>query len=131
MVNLLPEMILVPISLAEANTFVTEHYRHNASVLMAKFTVGCSCIGKIVGVAIVCRPVAQILDDGWTVVNRVCTDGTENANSFLYGAVRRAAWARGYKKLITYMLPSERGKIDTNPDPQCIRHDWPIRYASH
>ena len=131
MVNLLPEMTLVPISLAEANAFVTEHYRRNASVLVAKFTVGCSCTGKIVGVAIVCRPVAQMLDDGWTLVNRVYTDGTRNAISFLYGAVRQVAWALGYKKLVTYTLPSERGKVDTNPNPECIRHDRPIRYASH
>ena len=132
MVHLLPEMILVPISLAEENAFVTEHHRHKAFVPGAKFTkfiIGCSCAGKIVGVAVVSRPAAQILDDDWTLIDRL--SGTRNANLFLYGAVCRAAWARGYKKLITYTLPSERGKVDTNPTPQCIRHDWPIWYASH
>jgi hypothetical protein len=124
-VNFLPEMILVPISLTEANAFVTEHYRHDASVLIARFTVGCSCSDKIVGVAVVCRPVAQIFDDGCTLVNRVYTDGTRSAISFLYGAVRRAAWARGYEKLITYTLPSERGKVDTSPIHSATRHDRP------
>jgi hypothetical protein len=129
-VHLLPEMILVPISLAEANAFVTEHHRRKALVPGAKFTkftIGCSCAGKIVGVAIVSRPAAQILDDAWTLINRL--SGTRNANSFLYGAVRKTAWALGYKKLITYTLPSKRGKVDTNPDPQCIRHDRPRRIA--
>jgi hypothetical protein len=51
-----------------------------------------------------------MLDDGWTLeVNRTCTDGTKNANSMLYGACQRAAWALGYKKLITYTLPEESG----------------------
>jgi hypothetical protein len=62
------------------------------------------------GVAIVGRPVARRLDNGWTLeVNRCCTDGTKNACSMLYGAAWRAAKALGYKKLITYTLPSEGG----------------------
>lgn len=101
---------LVPISLDEANEFVRTQHRHNQPVPGAKFTVGCASDGVIVGVAIVGRPVARMADDGWTLeVNRVCTDGTRNANSFLYGAVRRAAWALGYRKLVTYTLPSESG----------------------
>lgn len=101
---------LVPTTLEEANEFVRQNHRHNHPVPGAKFCVGAENDGKIVGIAIVGRPVARLLDDGWTLeVNRVCTDGTRNANSFLYGAVRRAAWALGYKKLITYTLPSESG----------------------
>jgi hypothetical protein len=62
------------------------------------------------GVAIVGRPVARHLDNGWTVeVNRTCTDGTANANSMLYGAAARAARALGYRRLITYTLKSESG----------------------
>lgn len=103
-------LVLVPCSLEEANAFVAEHHRHNAPMPGAKFTVAAAHSGKVVGVAIVGRPVARLLDDGWTLeVNRVCTDGTRNCNSFLYGAVRRAAWALGYKKLITYTLPEEGG----------------------
>jgi hypothetical protein len=61
-------------------------------------------------VAIVGRPVARRMDDGETVeINRVCTDGTRNACSLLLGAVRRAARALGYKRVITYTLPSEGG----------------------
>lgn len=51
-----------------------------------------------------------MVDDGWTLeVNRTCTDGTKNANSMLYGACRRATFALGYRKLITYTLPEEGG----------------------
>lgn len=66
--------------------------------------------GEIVGVAIVGRPVSRYLDDGWTLeVNRLCTDGTKNACSFLYFAAWRVAKNLGYKKLITYILDSENG----------------------
>lgn len=104
------QLELVPISLEEANEFVRNHHRHNAVVPGAKFCVACANGKEIVGVAIVGRPIARHADDGWTLeVNRVATDGTRNANSFLYGAVRRAAWALGYKRLITYTLPEESG----------------------
>lgn len=52
---------LVPLSLQEANEFVRAHHRHNAPVPGAKFVVGCSINGSIVGVAIAGRPVARML----------------------------------------------------------------------
>lgn len=56
------------------------------------------------------RPVARFFDDGLTLeVNRACTDGTRNANSMLYGAVRRAAWGMGYRRIITYTQADESG----------------------
>lgn len=56
------------------------------------------------------RPVARHMDDGFTLeVNRVATDGCDNACSALYGAAWRAARALGYRKLITYTLASEPG----------------------
>jgi len=66
--------------------------------------------GALAGVAIVGRPVSRYLDDGLTLeVTRLCTDGTKNACSFLYGAAWRAAKALGYKKIITYTLATETG----------------------
>jgi hypothetical protein len=51
-----------------------------------------------------------MLDDGWTAeVTRVCTDGTRNACSILYGACWRAARALGYRRLVTYTLAHESG----------------------
>lgn len=103
-------LVLVPITLAEANEFIRKLHRHNAEMPGCKFCVAASRNGKMVGVAVAGRPVARLLDDGWTIeINRTCTDGERNANSFLYGACLRAAWALGYKKAITYSLPSESG----------------------
>ena len=103
-------LLLSPVTLEEANAFVAEHHRHHKPVPGAKFCIGVSNGEKIVGVAIVGRPVARMVDDGWTLeINRTCTDGTRNANSILYAAARRAAWALGYKKLITYTLAEEGG----------------------
>ena len=49
-------------------------------------------------------------DDGLTIeIRRVCTDGTYNACSILYGACARCAKDMGYKRVITYTLKSEPG----------------------
>lgn len=64
----------------------------------------------MVGCAVSGRPVSRHLDDGLTCeINRLCTDGTKNACSMLYGASCRVAKAMGYKKIITYILESENG----------------------
>jgi hypothetical protein len=56
------------------------------------------------------RPVARLLDDGWTLeVNRVATDGCPNACSALYGAAKRMAKALGYVRLLTYIRADEPG----------------------
>lgn len=71
---------------------------------------GVAADGVLVGVAIVGRPVAKAFDDGRTVeVSRTVTDGYKNANSMLYGAVARAAFAKGYSRVITYTQAGESG----------------------
>lgn len=102
---------LVPIELAEANAFVEKHHRHHKPVTGHKFSLGAALENEIVGVAIVGRPVSRIIQaDGWTLeVNRLATDGTRNACSFLYGAAWRAVQALGYKRLVTYTLSEEGG----------------------
>lgn len=103
-------MELVPVSLAQANEYVRLHHRHHKPVVGHKFSIGCNSDGVLAGVAIVGRPVSRHLDNGSTLeVNRLCTDGTKNACSFLYAAAWRAAKAMGYKKLITYVLDTENG----------------------
>ena len=85
---------IVPITLAEANEFVKRNHRHHGKVIGHKFSIAVADVetSKIVGVAIVGRPVSRFLDDGWTLeVNRLCTDGTHNACSMLYAAAWRAA----------------------------------------
>lgn len=100
----------VRIELAEANAFVSEHHRHHKPVVGHLFSLGAVFGDKIVGVVIVGRPVARMRDDGLTAeVTRLCTDGTRNACSFLYGAAAKAAFALGYKRIGTYILASEPG----------------------
>lgn len=103
-------LYLTPINLDEANAFVILHHRHHSSVPGAKFSLAVSEGETVRGVAIVGRPVARKLDNGWTLeVNRVCTDGARNACSMLYGAAWRAAKALGFRRLITYTLLDEGG----------------------
>lgn len=60
--------------------------------------------------ALVGRPVARRRDDGRTLeVTRLCTDGSKNVCSFLYGAAARAAFALGYSRIGTYILKREPG----------------------
>ena len=102
--------ILVPIKQKEAKEYVREHHRHHKPPVGSIFQIGCSKNGELCGVIIVGRPVARFLDNGWTVeVTRCCTNGTKNACSMLYAAAWRAARALGYKRLITYILESEKG----------------------
>ena len=103
-------MEIRPISLKNANRFVEKNHRHHHSTTGHKFSI-CACIGeKIVGVAICGRPVSRHIDGGTVIeINRLCTDGTKNACSFLYGACCRIAKEMGYRKIITYILESENG----------------------
>lgn len=102
--------MIVPCDIAEANEFVRQYHRHHKPVPGAKFAVAFSDGEAIHGVALVGRPVARMLDDGWTLeVNRLCTDGYRNACSALYAASWRIAKEMGYRRLITYTLPEEGG----------------------
>jgi hypothetical protein len=104
-------MSLHKIELKEANDFVAALHRHHKPVIGHKFSLGAVLGEKLVGVAIVGRPVARMRDDGSTLeVTRLCTDGTKNACSFLYAASARAAFALGYHRIGTYILASETGR---------------------
>jgi hypothetical protein len=103
-------MTIERLELGEANAFVLEHHRHHRPVIGHLFSIGAALEGKIVGVAIVGRPVARSRDDGVTAeITRLATDGTRNACSFLYGAAARASFALGFKRVGTYILASEPG----------------------
>lgn len=104
------KLTVVPMTLTEANLYVERHHRHSVPTVGHKFSIGASLGDEVAGVAIVGRPVARGLDDGWTLeVLRVCTEEKRNANSLLYGACWRAARALGYRKLVTYTLKTETG----------------------
>lgn len=106
-----PKLTIVPLKRDEAQAFIQQHHRHHTPAIGDVFRLGVADEdGKVRGVAMVGRPVARHLDDGWTLeVNRVATDGCPNACSALYGAAWRAARALGWRKLVTYTIASEPG----------------------
>lgn len=92
-------MNIIPLSISQANLFVEEKHRHHGKTAGGKFAIGVKNGDKLVGVAICGRPVSRYYDDGLTLeINRVCTDGTRNTCSMLYGACCRIARDMGYKK---------------------------------
>lgn len=103
-------MTLVPLTQRAARAWVAQTHRHLSPPRGDVIRVGLEVDGALVGVAMAGRPSARNADDGRTLeVTRVATDGTRNACSALYGAVRRAAVALGYTRLVTYTLPEEGG----------------------
>lgn len=103
-------MDAVPLHLKQANDFVRRLHRHSNPTVGCEFAVGCELGGKLVGVAIAGRPVCRRHDDGRSLeILRVCTDGTPNACSFLYGRVARLARLMGNTRVLTYTLEKESG----------------------
>ena len=117
-------------TLKEANAFVNQHHRHHRSVVGHKFSIGVSDGEKVVGVAIVGRPVSRFLDDGWTLeVTRLCTTGERNACSILYAAAWRAARAMGYKRIVTYILETENGTSLKAAGWRCVGQAGGLRWT--
>jgi L-amino acid N-acyltransferase YncA len=103
-------LALSPLTLREARAFVGQHHRHHRPPQGGLFAIGASESGAVVGVAIVGKPVARLLVDGFTAeVTRLCSLGGRNVCSLLYAAAWRAARAMGYRRLVTYTLPEEGG----------------------
>lgn len=112
---------LVPVTLREAHAFVAQHHRHHRPDRGGRFAIGASKGERIVGVIVVGRPKARMLSDDYTAeVTRCCTDGSRNACSALYGAAWRAARAMGYRRLVTYTLPSEGGASLRGAGFRCV-----------
>jgi len=104
-------LTVTPVSLREARSWVNQHHRHHKAPQGGLFAIAVSGATAIVGLAIVGKPVARGMDDGFTVeVTRVAVmEHHPNACSMLYGACWRAARAMGYRRAITYTLSSETG----------------------
>ena len=99
-----------PITFRAACDFVTALHRHHKAPRGHKFSIAAYADDVIVGVVCVGRPIARSFDDGLTAeVIRSCTTGYPNANSFLYAAARRAAFAMGYRRILTYTEAGESG----------------------
>ena len=103
-------MEIRPLTFREACQFIDQNHRHHRPSVGCKFCIGLYDDKKLIGCAICGRPVSRHLDNGLTCeITRLCTDGTRNACSMLYGACCRTAKAMGYKSIITYILASENG----------------------
>ena len=104
-------LTLAPCSLADAKiTTAAWHRRLPEAGLGHLWSTAAVLDGRVVGVIIVGRPVARMLDNGRTVeVTRCTTDGTPNACSLLYSATWRAAKARGYLAATTMTDADEPG----------------------
>lgn len=105
---------VIPLSLKEANEFIAQHHRHHKPPQGMKFAVGAEGPSEsgfaLLGVAICSRPVCRNVPHRDVIeVSRLCTFGTENVCSFLYGACARIAKEMGYKKIQTYLLETELG----------------------
>lgn len=103
-------MEIRPITFKTACDFINKYHRHHKATVGCKFCIGLYDNNKLIGCAVCGRPVSRYYDNGLTCeINRLCTDGTYNACSMLYGACCRVAREMGYKKIITYILDSENG----------------------
>lgn len=92
-------MKIIPITFKTACDFIKQHHRHHAPTVGCKFCVACENVGELVGVAVCGRPVSRRFDNGKICeINRLCTDGTYNACSMLYGACARIAKNMGVRK---------------------------------
>lgn len=143
---------IVPLRLASANDMVARFHRHRKPVVGALFCIGAADGDELVGAAIIGRPVARMLDDGFTAeVTRLVSDGSGNVCSMLYAAAWRAWRAMGGHRLVTYTLESEPGTSLTaagwrllyrtserpqgwdtpsrrrEPNPQAPKHLWEAR----
>ena len=61
-------LVLMPVTLREACAFIEEHHRHHDPPRGCLFCVGVAENDHVVGVAVIGRPVARMLQDGWTVI---------------------------------------------------------------
>jgi hypothetical protein len=107
-------LVACPITLKDANAFVAHHHRHHPPARGCVFRVAVVDVKRkaVCGVAVVGRPVSRVIQAREPLtceITRLCTDGTRNACSFLYGRCRKVAFALGYRRVITYTLPSEGG----------------------
>lgn len=132
-------LVLRPLPITRAVAFVREVHRRLPKLLGGMWAVGVERDAVLVGVAVVGRPVARMLDDGLRlqVLRVACVEGDASAsghrgaNSMLYGACSRAARALGASDLFTYLHHDEdavtmraAGWVEFTPTPHGSRQEW-------
>ena len=107
-------MRIVPMTLREANDFVERWHRHSARTSNdgGKYAIGLEYESQLVGVAIVGRPVARLLQvPGAAELLRLCTSpaAPKGAGSKLYSRAKRIWQLMGGTTIHTYTLKHEGG----------------------
>jgi hypothetical protein len=105
---------IVPLTLRVANDFVEQWHRHSARTSNdgGKFAIGLENDGVLVGVAIVGRPVARLLQiEGAAEVLRLCTSPSapKGSGAKLYSRCKRIWQLMGGTTIHTYTLQKEAG----------------------
>lgn len=108
-------MRIVPLTLREANDFVERWHRHSARTSNdgGKYAIGLENDGQLVGVAIVGRPIARLLQvEGAAELLRLCTspNAPKGAGSKLYSRAKRIWQLMGGTTIHTYTLTKESGE---------------------
>ena len=130
------KLTLKPVSRLEAKKFIASVHRHNNAPIFIIAAVSLrDDAGVIHGVGTLELPKARMLADGVTAeVSRVCTDGSRNACTQLYGALCRVAAGLGYQRVISYTLASEPGSSLAGAGFEVVAHvkpkDWSLRNRS-
>lgn len=107
-------MKIVPLYLWEANDFVEKWHRHSTRTNNdgGKYAIGLEHEGELVGVAIVGRPTARMLQiPGSAELTRLCLtpDAPKGAGSKLYARCKRIWQLMGGTTIHTYTLKRESG----------------------
>lgn len=103
-------MDIIPLTLDQENSLVKQWHRHHKPTVGHRFSLGTVLDGKLVGACIVGRPVCRNENQYFTAeINRLVTDGTKNACSFLYSAAARVCKEMGFSRIQTYILEEEPG----------------------
>lgn len=127
-------MKIVPLTLKVANNFVEKWHRHSARTNNdgGKYAIGLEHEGQLVGVAIVGRPTARLLQvEGAAELTRLCVsdDAPKGSGSKLYSRAKRIWQLMGGTTLHTYTLSKEggasmRGAGMTVPAAKVQKQQW-------
>lgn len=111
-VALQPVVRCVPVTQRAAKAWVTATHRHLKRPFVGDlYRVALEAGDEIVAVGVAARP-CRMLQNGTTVeITRIASAAavSVNACSRLYGALRRAGQALGYRRFVTYTLEHEPG----------------------
>jgi hypothetical protein len=122
---------IVPLTLREANDFVEAHHRHSARTSNdgGKFAIGLEHEGKLVGVAIVGRPVARIAASGPGTAELLrCCIGPARPRARAKAQCRcKRIWQlMGGLRLVTYTLAQRERRISRRRRIRNrVRGSWP------